>query len=70
MELLVNSITHLPEILSAVFMVLGGQKGLEIYKKKRYSNGGRDRRSGNLFWQSDKDFFSGCFGSQNRQLGT
>ena len=68
MELLVNSITHLPEILSAVFMVLGGQKGFEIYKRKRYSNGGRDRRSGNSFCTSDKEFIEGCFKDQTREM--
>ena len=68
MELLISSITHLPEILSAVVMVLGGQKGYEIYKRKRYSNGGRDRRSGNSFCTSDKEFIEGCFKDQTKEM--
>ena len=71
MEALLNSITHLPEILSAVVMVLGGQKGFEIYKKKRYSNGGRDRRSSqnhNSFCQSDRNFIEGCFKDQTKEM--
>ena len=71
MEALLNSITHLPEILSAVVMVLGGQKGFEIYKRKRYSNGGRDRRSSqshNSFCQGDKDFIEGCFKDQTKEM--
>lgn len=73
MEILTTSITHLPEILIAVMTVLGGQKGFEIYKRKKWSNGGRDRRSSqgsNSFCQSDKDFIAGCFESQTRELGT
>ena len=70
MELLTNSITHLPEILSAVVMVLGGQKGYEVYKRKKYSNGGRDRRNGsNSFSQSDKDFIESCFKNQVDGMG-
>ena len=74
MEIFTTSIMHLPEILIAVMTVLGGQKGFEIYRRKRYSNGGRDRRSNsgssNSFCQSDKDFIAGCFESQTRELGT
>jgi len=39
-EILTTSITHLPEILIAVMTVLGSQKGYEIYRRKRHSNGG------------------------------
>ena len=70
MELLTNSITHLPEIITAVVMVLSSQKGYEVYKKKKYSNGGRDRRNGNnSFSQSDKDFIEGCFKNQTDGMG-
>ena len=71
MEIFTTSITHLPEILIAVMSVLGGQKGFELYRKKRYSNGGRDRRSSqnhNSFCQSDKDFISGCFKDQTKEM--
>ncbi|HEC64852.1 MAG TPA: hypothetical protein ENI23_06150 [bacterium] len=73
MEFLTTSITHLPEILVAVMTVLGGQKGYEIYRRKRYSNGGRDRRSGsgnhNSFSKGDKDFIESCFKDQTKELG-
>ncbi|MEK0326912.1 MAG: hypothetical protein QQN63_14540 [Nitrosopumilus sp.] len=73
MEIFTTSITHLPEILIAVMTVLGGQKGYEIYRRKRYSNGGHDRRSSsgssNSFCQGDKDFIQGCFQDQTKMLG-
>ena len=72
MEILTTSITHLPEILIAVMTVLGGQKGYEIYKRKKWSNGGRDRRSSqgsNSFCQSDRDFIKGCFENQTKEMG-
>ncbi|KKL96415.1 hypothetical protein LCGC14_1844720 [marine sediment metagenome] len=51
-------------------MVLSRQKGFEVYKKKKYSNGGRDRRNGNnSFSQSDKDFIEGCFKNQTDGMG-
>ena len=63
---------HLPEIITTIAMILGGQKGYEIYKRKRYSNGGHDRRSisgsvSNSFCQSDKDFIEACFKNQTRE---
>ena len=60
----------LVEILTAVTIVLGGQKGFEVYKKKRFSNGGRDRRSssGNSLAQSDKDFIGSCFKDQTKDM--
>ena len=69
MEILTTSLTHLPEIVTAVIMVLGSQKGVELYKKKRFSNGRHDRRSSqgnNSFCQSDKDFIEGCFKNQTK----
>ncbi|KKK95104.1 hypothetical protein LCGC14_2676170 [marine sediment metagenome] len=73
MEILMTSITHLPEILLAVMTVLGGQKGYEVYRKKKWSNGGRDRRSSimvnNSFCQSDRDFIKGCFENQTKEMG-
>ena len=59
------------EIITAVVMVLGGQKGFEIYKRKRHSNGGHDRRSNpgnNSFADSDKEFIKGCFENQTLKL--
>jgi hypothetical protein len=62
------------EIITAVAMVLGGQKGYEIYKRKRHSNGRHDRRSGsrenNSFADSDKSFIQGCFEDQTDKMGT
>ena len=72
MEILTTSITHLPEILVAVMTVLGGQKGYEIYRRKRHSNGRHDRRSSsgnNSFSESDKSFIKGCFENQTKELG-
>ena len=66
-----TSITHLPEIMIAVMSVLGGQKGFEIYKRKRWSNGGRDRRSshgGNSLSQGDKEFIADCFKTQTKEM--
>ena len=53
--------SSLAEIITAVVVVLSGQKGFEVYKRKKHSNGGHDRRSGNSFCQSDKDFIENCF---------
>ena len=65
-----DGLLHLPEILSAVVMVLGGQKGYEIYKRKKHSNSGHDRRNGNnSFAQSDKDFIETCFKNQTNEIG-
>lgn len=71
MEIFTTSIAHLPEILVAVMTVLGGQKCFVIYKRKKWSNGGRDRRSSqgsNSFCQGDKDFIEGCFKNQTREM--
>ena len=57
------------EIILAVVMVLGGQKGLEVYHRKKYANGnGRERRK-NSFADSDKDFIRECFENQTKELG-
>ncbi|KKL80883.1 hypothetical protein LCGC14_2000300 [marine sediment metagenome] len=60
------------EIIMAVAMVLTGQKGLEVYKRRKHSNGRHDRRSGsekgNSFADSDKDFIRGCFEDQTEKL--
>jgi hypothetical protein len=61
------------EIIMAVAMVLGGQKGFEIYKRKRHSNGRHDRRSSsersNSLAQADRDFIQECFKDQTREMG-
>ena len=72
MEILTTSLAHLPEILVTVMTLLGGQKGFDLYKRKKYSNGGRDRRSSqnhNSFCQSDRDFIKGCFENQTKEMG-
>ena len=57
------------EIILAVVMVLGGQKGLEVYHRKKHANGnGRERRK-NSFADSDKDFIRECFENQTKELG-
>ena len=63
-----NFFTHLPEILSAVALVLGYQKGYEIYQRKQFKNGNsRDRRS-NSFCESDKVFIRECFNDHSEKL--
>ena len=54
------------QIMTAVGMVLGGQKGMEIYKRKRFANGNGGQypeRRRNSFSNADKDFIRGCFSS-------
>ena len=68
MELLPTGLIHLPEIVASVMIILGGQKGYEIYKKKRFSNGRHDRRRGNSFAESDKDFIRTCLVDQSRSM--
>ncbi len=62
------------EIITAVVMVLGGQKGFEVYKRRKHSNGRHDRRSssreGNSFADSDKEFIRGCFKDQTKEIGS
>ena len=70
MELLVSSLTHLPEIISAVVLVLGGQKGYEVYRRRRFANGNHDRRKGNSFAESDKEFIQKCFVDQTRSMAS
>ncbi len=57
------------EIITAVVMVLGGQKGFEIYKRKRFANGNGHERRRNSFSDSDKTFLRDCFGEQSKELG-
>lgn len=71
MDAIINSLLHTPEILIAVLTVLGGQKGYEIYRRKRFSNDGHDRRSGhnhNSFSDGDKDFVRECFETQTKDM--
>ena len=58
------------EIMVAVLMVLSGQKGFEVYRRRKWSNGssGHDRRKGNSFADSDKEFIKGCFENQTLKL--
>lgn len=58
----------LPEILAAVALFFTGQKGLDFYKKKKYANGGGDRRH-NHFSDSDKSFIRNCFEDQTEKMG-
>ena len=70
MELLATGLAHLPEIVASVMIVLGGQKGYEVYKRKRFANGGHDRRKGNSFAESDKEFIQKCFVDQTRSMAS
>jgi len=63
------------QVMTAVGMVLGGQKGMEIYKRRRFANGngGNPDRRKNSLSELDKEFIKGCFGSldlvmKNNQL--
>ena len=58
------------EIMTAVVLVLSGQKGFEVYKRRKWSNGngGHDRRKSNSFADSDKEFIKGCFENQTLKL--
>ena len=60
----------LTEIMTAVVMVLGGQKGFEIYKRKRFENGNGKERRRNSFADSDKEFLRECFTDQTEKMGT
>ena len=59
------------QIMTAVGMVLGGQKGMEIYKRKRFANGNGgqdpDRRRNSLSIV-DKEFIRGCFNSLEQSM--
>ena len=70
MEVIAASLSHLPEIVGSVVLVLGGQKGFEVYKRKRFSNGNHDRRRGNSFAESDKEFIEKCFLDQTRSMSS
>ena len=59
----------LAEIITAVVMVLGGQKGFEIYRRRKHANGNGQERRRNSFADSDKDFIRGCFEDQTREMG-
>ena len=68
MEFLTESMTHIPEILSAVVMVLGSLKGYDMYQRKKHSNGSHDRRS-NTFAESDKVFIRDVISDQTEKMG-
>lgn len=57
------------EIMTAVVMVLGTQKGYEVYKRKKFANGNGHERRRNSFADSDKDFIQGCFETQTKEMG-
>ena len=59
----------LAEIMIAVVAVLSGQKGIEIYKRKRFANGNGKERRRNSFSDSDKVFLRGCFSDQTKEMG-
>ena len=62
------------EILTAVVMVLGGQQGFAVYRRKKFLNGrpGSDRRrdsvSSSGMSSSDKEFIKTCFDSLAMQM--
>ncbi len=57
------------EIITAVVLVLSGQKGFEFIKRKRFANGNGHERRRNSFADSDKEFIKGCFENQTKELG-
>ncbi len=64
--------TSLAEIMTAVVMVLGTQKGYEVYKRKRFEgrNGGAEpERRRHSLADSDKVFIRGCFEDQTKSMG-
>ncbi len=55
---------HIFEVFTAVAMFLGGQKGMEFYKRRRFLNGnGTGDMRKNSLSPSDKDFVKDCFSS-------
>ncbi len=63
------------EVLTAVVMVLGGQKGFEFYRRRKFMNGSprHDMRrnslsSRNSLSTSDKEFIQTCFQSFGLEL--
>lgn len=61
------------EILTAVAMVLGGQQGFELYKRRRILNGNSDDRRRNPgsnggLSSSDKEFIRSCFDNLGMQI--
>ena len=58
----------LAEILTAVDMVLVGQKVYEVYKRKKFTNGGGHDRRSNSFAEADRDFIQGCFENQTKEM--
>ena len=57
------------EIMTAVVLVLSGQKGFEFVKRKRFANGNGHERRRNSFADSDKEFIKGCFDSHAEKMG-
>ena len=57
------------EIMTAVVMVLGGQKGFEIYRRRKHANGNGQERRRNSFADSDKKFIRECFENQTKEMG-
>ena len=62
-------IFNFAEIFTAVVMVLGGQQGIAIYRRKKFLNGhhGSDRRRDTMSG-ADKEFIKTCFDSLGLQL--
>lgn len=62
------------EIFTAVVMVLGGQQGISMYRRKKFLNGDSrsDRRRDSVpssgMSSSDKEFIKTCFDSLGMQL--
>jgi hypothetical protein len=64
-------LTAFAQVMVAIFGVLGGQKGMEMYKRRRFANGNGganpDRRKNSLSTE-DKEFIKGCFGSLEKGM--
>ena len=59
----------LVQTLLAIGGVLGGQKGLEIYRRKKLAKGnGEYELRKNSLSSSDKEFIKGCFDSMSKDL--
>ena len=67
-------ITSFAEILTAVVLVLGGQQGFSIYRRKKFLNGHsesdrrRDSKSFGGMSPVDREFIKTCFDSLAMQL--
>ena len=60
--------TNIAELILVIAGWVGANKGLEAWKRHRFSNGNGLERRRNSFSESDKSFISGCFDSLEKTL--